>query len=161
MSRVLVLLTAISVTGVFASTSVAEPEQAVSLLLHKATGERWERDIHFQCEVALDNALGRDLGVRSAFFSVFDGLQIVVTTPTGKVLAQQGYTFHQSPFAPLGRVFPLQKGETVGTLVFPINGLPNEIRSVKVRLVGTLPGSGYDRMLSSETLAVEVKPRRP
>jgi hypothetical protein len=36
------------------------------------------------------------------------------------------------------------------------SGLPTGVHSFKVRLVGTLPGSGYDRILSTETLAVEV-----
>jgi hypothetical protein len=133
-------------------------EPAVSLLLHKASAERWEQDVLFRCEVALDNATGRDLAVRSSFLSVFDGLEIVVTTPEGKVLVQRTFTFHQSPFS-TGRLFPLNQGKTAGTLVFPIGGLPGDVRALKVRLVGTLPGSSYERILSSETLAVEVKER--
>ena len=156
MRRILVLLTAISLEGIFALASAAEPEPAVSLLLRKGSAERWEQAILFRCEVALDNALDRDLTVRSNFSSAFDGLQIVVTTPEGKVLVQRGYTFHQSPFAPPARGFPLKKGETVAMLVFPIGDLPKEIGSFKVRLVGTLPGSGYDRILSSDTLGVQV-----
>ena len=46
--------------------------------------------------------------MRSNFGSVFDGLELVVTTAEGKVVAQQGYTFHQAPFAPPGRRFPLK-----------------------------------------------------
>src|SRR5262245_53864732 len=75
----------------------AGPKPVVSLLLQKASAERWGKDIHFRCEVALNNDTGRDLAVRSHFFSAFDGLELTVTTPEGKVLAQQGYTFHQSP----------------------------------------------------------------
>jgi hypothetical protein len=131
----------------------------VSLLLNKVSAERRGRDIYFTCEVTLDNEVGRELAVRSNFFSAFDGLEIVVTTPEGKVLAQQGYSFHQSPFTATGRIFPLKKGKTTGTLLFPVGGLPADVRALKVRLVGTLPGSGYERILSSETLAVEVKER--
>src|SRR5215510_8054003 len=130
----------------------AEPVPAVSLRLEKGSAERWEKDVLFRCEVDLDNALGHDLVVRSNFGPVFDGLELVVTTTDGKVIAQQAYTFHQAPFAPPGRTFALKQGKTAGTLVFPISDLPEDARSLKVRLVGTLPGSGHERILSSETL---------
>ncbi|GMV78856.1 MAG: hypothetical protein AMXMBFR7_00400 [Planctomycetota bacterium] len=139
--------------------AAADPDPAVSLLLHKVAAERLEKDIHFRCEVTLDNGTGRDLAVRSNFSSVFDGLEVVVTDPKGKVLVQRGYTIHQSPFAPPGRVFPLKQGQTAGTLVFPIHDLPADARTLKVRLVGTLPGSGFERILSSETLEVTVTAR--
>src|SRR5262249_16848872 len=141
------------------ASPAAATEPAVSLLLNKASAERLGKGIFFRCEVTLDNDTGRGLAVRSNFTSAFDGLEIVVTTPGGKVLAQQGYTFHQSPFAPPGRVFPVQRGKTDGALGFPVDGLPGDVRAFKVRLVGTLPGSGYERILSSETLAVEIKDR--
>jgi hypothetical protein len=154
-----ILLIATSVGCVLGPSAAADSEPAVSLLLRKASAERWEKHILFQAEVALDNATGRDLAVRSNFFSAFDGLQLVVTTAEGKVLAQQGYTFHQSPFTASGRDFPLKQGTTARTLVFPIGRLPKNAGSLKVRLVGTLPGSGYERILSSETLVVEIKDR--
>lgn len=146
-----------SLVGTGLTSHAADPEPAVSLLLHKGAAERREQDILFRCEVALDNASGRELAVKSNFFSVFDGLEVVVTTSEGKVLAQQGYSFHQSPFAPPGRAFPLKQGKTEGVLVFPVQSLPKGVRAFKIRLVGTLPGSGYSRILSSETLVVEVK----
>ena len=156
----LILLTATaSVAGAYLASPAADPQPAVSLLLDKVSAERRERDIYFTCDVTLDNELGRELAVRSNFFSAFDGLEIVVTTPEGKVLAQQAYSFHQSPFTATGRIFPLKKGKTAGTLLFPVGGLSADVRALKVRLVGTLPGSGYERILSSETLAVEVKER--
>ena len=159
MIRVLLpVLTALA-SVVCLTSSAADPEPTVSLLLLKGSAERWGQDIHFRCEVVLDNDTGRDLAVRSNFTSVFDALQIVITTPVGKVVAQQGYSFHQSPFAPPGRDFPLKKGKTEGTLLFPVGGLSADVRALKIRLVGTLPGSGYERILSSETLAVEVKER--
>jgi hypothetical protein len=158
--RLLILLTATaSVAAMSLPSSAADPEPVVSLVLNKVAAERQGRDIHFTCELTLDNELGRELGVRSNFGSACDGLEIVVTTPEGKVLAQQGYTFHQSPFSATGRVFPLKEGKTRATLLFPIGGLSADVRALKVRVVGTLPGSGYERILSSETLPVEVKER--
>jgi hypothetical protein len=131
----------------------------VGLRLQKASAERWDKDILFRCDVTLDNETGKDLTVKSNFNSVFDGLQIVVTAPDGKVLAQQGYIFHQSPSTVEPRKFTLNKGNTTDTIVFPISTLPGDAKSFKVRLVGTLPGSGYDRELSSKTLTIEVRDR--
>jgi hypothetical protein len=122
----------------------------------KASAERGEHDTLFRCDAILDNATRKDLAVRSGFFSAFDGLELVVTSPDGKVLAQQGFTYHQSPYS-TGRAFPLKPGRTEKSLVFPIRGLPAEAKSLKVRLVGSLPGSEYQRILSSETLEVQVK----
>ena len=96
-----VLVAAVAASAWHASAA-ADPAPAVSLLLTKGTGERWEKDVHFRCEVTLDNTLGRDLAVRTNFGSVFDGLELVVTTAESRVVAQQGYTVHQSPFAPPG-----------------------------------------------------------
>ena len=155
----LAVLAAVFVVSGWHDSPAAEPAPAVSLLLTAAAAERGERDVRFRCEVKIDNALGRDLGVRSNFGSVFDGLELVVTTADGKVVAQQGYTSHQSPSSPLGRAFPLRQGKSDGTLVFPVSGLSADARALKVRLVGTLPGSGHDRILSSETLTVTVKDR--
>ncbi len=138
-------------------TPAADPEPLVSLLISKVTAARVEECTHFDCEATLDNATGRDLTVRSMFFSAFDGLEIVVTTPEGKVLAQQDYTYHQSAFKFVGRDFPVKSGKTVKKLRFSLAGLPEDTRTLRVRLVGTLPGSSYKRILSSETLAVEVK----
>jgi len=134
-----------------------EGKPAVSLLLSKATAERREQDTLFRCDAVLDNATGNDLTVRSNFSSVFDGLELVVTTTEGKILAQQGYTWHQSPFAPPGRSFKLKQGPTQGALGFPLRDLPVETKTLKVRLVGTLPGSDYRHILSSETLEVKIK----
>jgi hypothetical protein len=129
----------------------------VSLLLGKASAERTAHDVLFRCEAALLNA-GKELTVRSNFSSAFDGLELVVTAADGTVLAQRGYTWHQSPVAP-GRSFPLKSGRTEERLHIPvpIKDLPRDAKAFKVRLVGTLPGSGYERVLSSETVEVPVK----
>jgi hypothetical protein len=135
----------------------AEPNPVVSLFLNKVSAESSAGDILFRCEVDIDNATGRELTVKSNYFSAFDGLEIVVTTPEGKVLAQQNYAAHQSPFDSEPREFPLKQGKNTKTLKFPIVELPNDAHTFKVRLVGTLPKSGYDRILSSETLVVKLE----
>jgi len=134
-----------------------EPKPIVSLILSKVTAERSGDDTLFRCEVSLDNATGKELSVRSNFFSAFDGLEVVVTTTDGKTLAQQTYIFHQSPFAPPGREFVLKKGSTAKTLAFPVQAFPGDVKVVKVRVVGTLPGSSYQRILSTETIEVKIK----
>jgi hypothetical protein len=134
-----------------------EPKPMVSLLLTGASATRRDQDTLFKCDAVLDNATGRDLTVRSGFYSPFDGLELVVTTKEGKVLAQQPYIHHQSPFTPEGREFPVKQGNTKQTLVFPIQDFPGDIKTLKVRLVGTLPGSTYQRIVSSETLEIPVK----
>lgn len=138
------------------SSAVGEERKMVSLLLTKASAKRDTDDVLFRCDAVLDNTTGKDLTVRSPFFSAFDGLELVVTTPDGKVLAQQQYIRHQSPYGPL-RDFTLRPGRNEDLLVFPMRGLPADGKAFKVRLVGTLPRSGYDRILSSETLEVQVK----
>ncbi|MFO0881106.1 MAG: hypothetical protein U0840_27600 [Gemmataceae bacterium] len=155
----LILVTAVAFLICSRDISHAGPEPAVPLLLNKASAERLGQDILFRCEVTLDNGTGRNLAVRSNFTSAYDGLELVVTTSEGKVLVQQGYAFHQSPFAPPGRVFLLKQGKNTSELRFPVAGLPEDARTFKVRLVGTLPGSGYERILSSETLRVDLKDR--
>jgi len=156
-------LLALSVVAILVSPGgpliADEPKPTVSLVLSRAAAERREQDTLFRCEASLDNATGKDLSVRSNFFSVFDGLELVVTNKEGKTLAQQPYIFHQSPFAVRGRGFTLKKGTTAGTLVFPIRELPGAAKVVKVRMVGTLPGSGYQRILSTETIEVKIKER--
>ena len=129
----------------------------VSLILSKASAKRQEQEVVFRCEAILHNAIGRALTVRSTFSSAFDGLELVVTDNAGKVLAQQRYTAHQSPFTPDGRNFEVKKGTTVGQLVFPVRDLAGNVKTVKVRIVGTLPGSGYDRILSTETIKLDIK----
>src|SRR5262245_13867021 len=117
-------LTALSLAAILVSAGspsrADEPKPAVSLLLPKASAEQNELDTLFRCEVVLDNATGKDLTVRSQFSSAFDGLELVVTTAEGKMLAQQPYTFHQAPFAPPERDFILKQGKTAATLKFPI-----------------------------------------
>jgi hypothetical protein len=146
-----------SLIAVLGPACAAAEKPGVSLLLSKASAERQQGDVLFQCEAVLDNDTGDPLKVKSNFSSVFDGLELIVTDKDGKTLAQQGYTWHQSPFSSSGRDFVLKKGATSAKIVFPIGGLPNDSKVVKVRLVGMLPGSAYNRILSTETLEIKVK----
>ena len=133
-----------------------DQKPAVSLILAKASAETSSQGYLFDCQAVLDNATGKELAVRTNFYSVFDGLEVVVTNADGKVLAQQGYIYHQSPRTSSGRSLTLAQGRTNAGLVFPIVELPSNVKSFKVRLIGTLPGSDYLRILSSETIAVKV-----
>ena len=152
-----VLTLALSFAPVGSIFSADEPEPTVSLILSKVSAERSKPDTLFRCEVRLDNTTGKDLSVRSNFSSVFDGLELVVTNQAGKTLARQPYIWHQAPYAPPGREFTLKKGATTGTLVFPLRVVPGDPKGVKVRLVGTLPGSAFQRILSTETIEVKIK----
>jgi hypothetical protein len=157
MRRVSFVAACIAATISGPASPAAAPVPLVSLLISKVTAESEGPYIVVTCNATIDNATGGDLTVRSQFYSAFDGLEIVVMTREGKVLAQQSYVYYDSAFKLFGRDFPLKKGKTVKELRFPLEHLPVGIRSLRVRLVGTLPGSSYKRTLSSETLAVEVK----
>jgi hypothetical protein len=154
--RSFLVLSACVVLAAAGPLAADDAKPAVSLHLLKATAERSPAHTLFRCEVNLDNQTGGDLVVRSNFTSAFDGMELVVTAPDGKVLAQQSHSFHQSPFAE-AREFTLKKGLTAADVRFPIGDLPADVRTVKVRLVGTLTGSAYGRILSTETLEIPVK----
>jgi hypothetical protein len=151
-SLLLILLLAASATD-FAA---ADDTGFVSLVLSETKATRGDLDTLFVCRVSLDNRTVDDLTVRTTFYSVFDGLELIVTTPEGRTLAQQPYIHHQSPRAPDGRKMDVKRGVTTRELRFPIRDLPADVRQVKVRLVGTLPDSGYRRLLASETLEVKI-----
>jgi len=144
-------------------SSAADPAEEplgsakVSLVLLKASAERDEIGVFFDCDVRLDNATGKDLTVKSNFADTFDGLELVITDKKGKTLAQWGHTWHMSPFAkPQDCV--LKQGSTTATLRFPVpNILPKDVKTVKVRLVGILTRSTYTNILSTETLEIEIK----
>ncbi|MGL6094662.1 MAG: hypothetical protein ACRC7O_02525, partial [Fimbriiglobus sp.] len=114
----LLLLSLVASAACFPAAADSEP--TVSLILRKASAERWEHDTIFRCEVTLDNSTGHDLAVRSNFYSAFDGLELVVTDINGKVLLQEGYILHQSPYNSTGSTFPIKQGKTAGKVGFPI-----------------------------------------
>lgn len=156
------LLAVLSLTSILLPPSGASPAPTpgrfVSLVLVRASAEREGHDTLFQCKAILDNATGKELRTHSNFFSVFDGLELVVTTPQGTTVAQEPYTFHQSPSSASGKDFILKPGRTESQLVFPIADLPPGVQAVRVRLVGALPGSDYPRILSSATLDLKIRP---
>ena len=128
----------------------------VSLVLSKVSAERTQHDALFRCDVVLENDTGGKLAVTSNFFSAFDGLELVVTNKEGIVLVQQPYTFHQSPSTSDGRQFALPPGKTKESLVFPVRSFGTTGETVKVRLVGMLPGSSFNQILSTDTLPVVI-----
>ena len=134
----------------------AGSKPTVSLILSKAACKRLTNYMLFICEARLDNASGKDLTVRSNFYSAFDGLELVVTDKHGKILAQQSYLMHQSPYSFEPREFKVKQGITSDELRFPIPNLQKQAREFRVRLVGTLLRSSYQRILSTETIEVKV-----
>lgn len=142
---------------VCASSSFAEEwKPAISLILAKVSAQRDEIDTLFTCEVVLDNATGKEVTVHTRFSSVLDGLDLVVTTKGGRILAQRPYIWHQSPFEKTKKLV-LEQGETKHSLVFPVRDFPKDAKEVKVRLVGTLPKSDYPWILSTDTIETKVK----
>lgn len=145
--------------GLAAATSLADDKQQfISLVLTDASAKQSsDGDALFVCKVTIDNGTKNDVVVQSRFNSALDGLELVVTNTNGKVLAQQYYTYHQSPQGRTPRDFILKKGETKATLVFPLSQVGAEGARLKVRLVGLLPTSSYGHLLSTETRELIVK----
>jgi hypothetical protein len=114
------------------------------------------RDFLLLCDVLIDNQTGTAFTVRSRFFSVFDGLEVVCTDKEGRVLLRQAYIVHQSPQAEqVGH--RLAKGRTRGRMAFDIRDFPRRRGEIYVRLEGTLPGSGYEHRVRSNEVTVRLK----
>ena len=96
------------------------------------------------------------VAVCSNFYSVFDGLELLVMDASGKLLEQRPYTFHQSPFTSDGREFVLEPGKTDARLVFPMRSFGSARDAINVRFVGTLPGLAGSPLLSTDTASVAV-----
>ncbi len=143
--------------GVARQRSLAqEPKSSVQLHLAKATAERSDEATYFRCEVVLENATGNELIVKSCYYSACDGLELEVTR-AGKGLARRRYTSHQSPYTFSPRSFALKQGKTTFTLVFPNLDLGEAAdEPYQVRVEGTLPGSGYNQRLVSNTVDVRA-----
>ena len=132
----------------------------VSLALASATAERGDDgDVLVRCAAVLHNDTGRELTVRTNFYSVFDGLTLVLLRPDGAELARQAYNHHQSPYAE-DRAIPLPPGTTTEELVFPLSGLPAGLDGVQVRLEGGLPGTEFPDGLRSDPVPLETLPPR-
>ena len=129
------------------------------LTLTKAAARRLDNgDVIVVCDAVIDNRTTKVVNVRSTFGSAFDGLMLVVRDEKGKLLTRQAYIWHQSPFAPPGRDFPLKVGENAKQIGFPF-ALPADVKTIRVSLVGTLPGSGYDEILVSDVVSVTIAPK--
>jgi hypothetical protein len=133
----------------------------VALTLESASAARDEDgDVLFTCKATIENNTGAPLTVRSNFFSAFDGMTLVVQDVQGKELKKQAYTWHQSPTS-VTTNHPLATGKTTASIIFPVQGLPKGLAKFKLRVVGALPGSGYEHKLSSQLLEVRVEDLRP
>jgi hypothetical protein len=131
----------------------------VSLILTNASAERRRIDTVLSCEAVIENGTGKTLSLTYDYQSAFDLIEVVATTKDGKELIQQAYSFHLAPNYP-ARNFELKPGRITRTLSFTVVGIPNDLNSVNIRLVGTLPGCEYKRILSTETKEVEIRPKR-
>lgn len=135
-----------------------KPEQMpqVVLTLESVSAEGGNGDVLFECKLTVENNTGKELKVRSNFFSAFDGMLLVVRDERGKELKRQPYIAHQSPM--FGeQEYPLRVGKTTQAIVFPVRELPEKQTRFTVQVVGTLPGSGYKPELSSRVRAAQLK----
>ena len=130
---------------------------AIELSLSKASAF-WNGDqVLVVCDAVIDNRTAAAVSVRSNFFSAFDGVSLVVRNAKGKELFRKSYIAHQSPQAPPGKLYGLAVGENRKELRFPVD-LPKGTDTIRVSLVGTLPGSGRDDLLLSDVIEVKVGP---
>jgi hypothetical protein len=133
-------------------------KSAVVLDLVKAAAERLDSGgLLFRCEATLKNTSGAEMRVRTNFGSVFDGIELLVLGESGEKLLQQPYIYHQSPYSPHGRDLPVKMGETRETLGFPVD-LPKDMWSVRLLLVGVLPGCERPGLLCSGSVTVAIPP---
>jgi hypothetical protein len=133
-----------------------EPKEPVRLSLSSASAKSWGKDVLFHCEAVLVNETGAAINVKSNFYSAFDGLHLVLLDENGTRLLQQSSVRHQAPYDVKPRLFPLAKGENRKAIGFPVSGLPKGIKSVRVLLVGTLPGNDYPYVLCSNLATVTI-----
>lgn len=133
-----------------------EPTREALLLVSKITANREDNETHFSMAVKLVNATGEDLTVRTTFNTVFDGLVLEVTGKHRKVLARQPYTAQQSPRQPSGIELSLKQGVTKGELEFSISDLPKDAKTVRVRLIGSLPGHEDKIVLTTTPIKVRI-----
>jgi hypothetical protein len=139
-----------------ADTALAQKEAGfASLILTSVSAERNSDEVTFTCGLKIDNETGADLAVQSSFRTPFGDLELVVTDLKGKVLSQQPHSYHLSAMHKERRPVTLKRGETETKLRFEIVGFPRD-EIVKVRVVGTFPGSAYKRICSSETIEVSI-----
>jgi hypothetical protein len=137
-----------------------EQKPTVVLDLVKATAERLDSGtVLLVCTATLKNHSGVELRVRTNFGSVFDGIDVLVFRESGEKLIKQPYVYHQSPYSFQARDLSLKTGETRETLVFPVD-LPKDTPSVRLLLVGVLPGCDRSGLLCSGSMNVAIPPSR-
>lgn len=140
-------------------TGKKKDDRKVTLKLVSALAKHVDgSDCVLICRVVVKNNSGAPLRVKSRFFSAFDGLDLVIMDQKGKKLGQQSYIFHQSPMAE-EREYILRTGTSKGRLAFDLRDLPMAVDQLQVRLVGTLPGSGYEPALTTKAVPVKT-PRK-
>jgi hypothetical protein len=156
------MMAGVAVAGILVGglmrSRAGEQKPAVVLDLVKAIAERSDSGaVLLCCTATLKNHSGAELRVRTNFHSVFDGIEVVVLGESGEKLRQQPYIYHQSPYSFRGRDLPLKTGETRETLTFPVD-LPKDTRSVRLLLVGILPGCDRSGLLCSRSVTVAIPP---
>ncbi len=109
-----------------------------------------------RCQTAFQNETGADLRVMSYRGLPIDSMDIVVMDKDGNELSRKNCAAHSSMFFPEGRWTSLPVGETVQQLDFLIGDIPAEHRDCQAVIVGTLPGSDYEKALSSNTIKLRL-----
>jgi len=140
-------------------TGCVSRQGGVSLSIVSATAKREEDVLSVSCYAALDNRTGAPLSVSSYFFSAFDGLSLAVYDDHDGFLYQQSFLSHQSPWGP-ARPFTLYPGRTRERMCCPMAPLANAPNTLRLRLVGRLPGSAYTGSVTSQVYRVTVKAGR-
>ena len=132
------------------------PNGGVSLSITSATAQRKPDMLDLWCDAALDNHTDAPLVVTSNCSSAFDGLTLLVRDANDRLLAQQSFLAHQSPRQD-GLHFTLRVGRNTHHMGFPLFTLTNAPSTLRLQLVGTLPGSGYQAGLTSQVFRVTVR----
>ena len=141
-----------------AGNAFAADKANVTLKLVEAKAEKQEDgDLLVTCRVILDNKSGKEMQLKTHFGSVFDGLWLTVTDLEGKVLAEQGYTYHQSPYGPEPLGVQLKVGRTMGDLAFPLAKKGRISGKIRIQLAGLLPGIEPGVILTTEPKEALVK----
>ena len=157
MHRSTALLLAAALAGCGRDAPPPPPGPPIALAIERASAENTAHGLHVSCDAVLQNDTGAPIEVRTNFASVFDGVSVVVSRESGEELSRRAYIHHQSPYSPGDRPIPLQIGSTRQSLLFPIDGLRVDSRSVRVKLVGGLPGTTFTGGLVSNELQVTVR----
>jgi hypothetical protein len=151
------LLTIFTLGSLLLAGCASRPPDTVSLTILDASTKKEPDMLFIFCEAALDNHTEKDLVVGSHFFSAFDGLSLRVTDDSGRLLAQQAFLIHQSPFTSHDRKFPIHPGRNTHHMPFALSQLTNPPPTLRVQLFGTLPGSAYTGGVTSQVFRVTVR----